>query len=129
MEKFESVGKRIREARRNLGMTQLELGRLTGYTDSTISHIEKGEVDLPISKLKALSMALRVTVDYLIDDYLLEIESKPGDIFKALPKEKQDEIMRELERKLLMEGVSTWHQQSGTKNEDDGSSASARTEK
>ena len=29
MEKFESVGKRIREARRNLGMTQLELGRLT----------------------------------------------------------------------------------------------------
>ena len=129
MEKFESVGKKIREARRNLGMTQLELARLTGYTDSTISHIEKGEVDLPISKLKSLSIALRVNIDYLIGDYLLEVEQKPGDIFRTLPKEKQDEIMRELERKLMMEGVSTWVTHAGTQNEGDGNSASARTEK
>ena len=127
MEKFESVGKRIREARKKLDMTQLELGRLTGYTDSTISHIEKGEVDLPISKLKALSFALRVSVDYLIGDYLMEIERKPGDIFKSLPKEKQDEIMKELERKLLIEGVETWHKQDGT--EEDGASESAKEEK
>lgn len=129
MEKFESVGKKIREARKNLDMTQLELARLTGYTDSTIRHIEKGEVDLPISKLKALANALRVTVDYLIGDYLLEIEQKPGDIFKALPKEKQDEIMQEIERKLMMEGVSTWGAHTGTRKEEDGDSASARMEK
>lgn len=122
MEKFESVGKKIREARKNLGMTQLELARLTGYTDSTISHIEKGGVDLPISKLKALASALRVTVDYLIGDYLLEVERKPGDLFKSLPKEKQDEIMRDLERKLMMEGIEIWQQQNGTGK--DGDSAS-----
>lgn len=122
MEKFESVGKKIREARKNLGMTQLELARLTGYTDSTISHIEKGEVDLPISKLKALASALRVTVDYLIGDYLLEVERKPGDLFKSLPKEKQDEIMRDLERKLMMEGIEIWQPQDGM--ERDGESES-----
>ena len=117
MERFASIGKRIREARKKIQMTQLELGRLTGYTDSTISHIEKGEVDLPISKVKALAEALRVTVDYLIEDYLLEVEYKPGDIFNSLPKETQEELIRELERKLIMEGIETWQQQRGTEKD------------
>ena len=63
-------------------------------------------------------------MDYLIGDYLMEIERKPGDIFKSLPKEKQDEIMKELERKLLMEGVETWHKQDGTENDGDSESRS-----
>lgn len=125
MNKFTSIGKKIREARKNLGMTQLELGRLTGYTESSVSHIEKGEVDLPISKVKSLAVALRVPVDYLIGDFLEESDQpEPGKVFETLPKEQRDAIMREIERKIIMEGVKLWPAQSGT--ERDGDSESRR---
>lgn len=126
MNKFTSIGKKIREARKNLGMTQLELGRLTGYTESSVSHIEKGEVDLPISKVKSLAVALRVPVDYLIGDFLEENDQpEPGKVFETLPKEQRDAIMREIERKIIMEGVKIWPAQNGT--EKDGDSESQRT--
>ena len=126
MNKFTSIGKKIREARKNLGMTQLELGRLTGYTESSVSHIEKGEVDLPISKVKSLAVALRVPVDYLIGDFLEENDQpEPGKVFETLPKEQRDAIMREIERKIIMEGVKLWPAQSGTVK--DGDSESQRT--
>lgn len=126
MNKFTSIGKKIREARKNLGMTQLELGRLTGYTESSVSHIEKGEVDLPISKVKSLAVALRVPVDYLIGDFLEENDQpEPGKVFETLPKEQRDAIMREIERKIIMEGVKLWQAQNGTVN--DGDSESQRT--
>ena len=43
----------IREHRKAAKMTQEELARRTGYTDrSSIARIEKGEIDLPQSKIK-----------------------------------------------------------------------------
>ena len=52
----------IKKLRIEKGMSQSELARLTGYTDrSSIAKIEKGEVDLTQSKIKAFASALNVT--------------------------------------------------------------------
>lgn len=52
----------IRNRRKELGMSQEELARKTGYTSrSTIARIENGEIDIPQSKIKAFAEALKTT--------------------------------------------------------------------
>ena len=57
----------IKIHRKAAKMTQEELARLTGYTDrSSIARIEKGEIDLPQSKIKQFAEALGVTPGHLM---------------------------------------------------------------
>lgn len=54
------LGKRIKDRRLELSLTQDELAKLTGYTSrSSINKIELGLVDLPQSKIEALARALK----------------------------------------------------------------------
>lgn len=54
--------KNIKELREEKKMSQDELAKLTGYTSrSSIAKIEKGEVDLPQSKIIAFANALGTT--------------------------------------------------------------------
>ena len=53
--------KNIKKRRKELHMTQTELALLTGYSDkSAISYIEKGKVDIPVSKIDEFAKALQV---------------------------------------------------------------------
>ena len=57
----------IKIRRKAAKMTQEELARLTGYTDrSSIARIEKGEIDLPQSKIKQFAQALGTTPGHLM---------------------------------------------------------------
>lgn len=60
-------GKRIKDKRVELNMTQEELAKRAGYTSrSSINKIELGLVDLPQSKIVAIANALGVTPTYLL---------------------------------------------------------------
>lgn len=57
----------IKTCRKAANMTQQELARRTGYTDrSSIARIEKGEIDLPQSKIKQFAEALGTTPGHLM---------------------------------------------------------------
>ncbi len=57
----------IKKFRKKSEMTQDELAKLTGYTDrSSIAKIEKGEVDLPQSKIILFANALGVSAGTLM---------------------------------------------------------------
>ena len=57
----------IKYFRTSLGMTQDDLARLTGYTDrSSIAKIERGDVDLPQSKIMLFASALGVDAGILM---------------------------------------------------------------
>ena len=57
----------IKTLRKAAKMTQEELARRTGYTDrSSIARIEKGEIDLPQSKVKQFAEALGTTPNHLL---------------------------------------------------------------
>ena len=72
-ENMENMFTRIKQRRIELGMTQDELANKTGYSDkSAISHLEKGELDPPQSKIIALADALKTTPAYLMDGYDIE---------------------------------------------------------
>lgn len=70
--------KKLREERK---MSQDELAKLTGYTSrSSIAKIEKGEVDLPQSKIIAFANALKTTPGALMGLTEVEKSYKPQTI-------------------------------------------------
>ena len=53
---------KIKDLREKLNMSQQELAELTGYTSrSSIAKIEKGEVNLPQSKISVFAKALKTS--------------------------------------------------------------------
>lgn len=66
--------KNIKKLREEKNLSQDDLAKLTGYTSrSSIAKIEKGEVDLPQSKIIAFASALGTTPGKLMG--LTEVES------------------------------------------------------
>lgn len=58
---------RIRQRRKDLGMSQSELAGKAGINQTTISTIELGKVDPTTSNIKMIAAALDVSLDYLIN--------------------------------------------------------------
>lgn len=90
-----NIGKRLRQIRKEKGITQGELAYLMGYkSKSTISKIEK-EINKPnietVEKLaKALDVKVMDLVDYLTEDETPEEPVKP---VKGSPQWYQEEII------------------------------------
>ena len=59
-------GKRMRDRRRGLGVTQAQLAETAGTAQARISQIENGESEPSIDVLMRLARALGVTTDYLL---------------------------------------------------------------
>ena len=64
---FIELFKRIKNRREELNMSQEELAKKLGYKSrSSINKIEKGENDIPQSKIAAFAAALETTPEYLM---------------------------------------------------------------
>lgn len=61
-----SIGPLIAEARKALGMTQVELAKASGYTQSSISRTESGKCGTTFETLNALSDAMGAEVNVSI---------------------------------------------------------------
>ena len=61
-----AMGDRIKERRQALELTQGTLARQTGVTTSFIGHIERGEKLPSLETMARLSLALDVSLDWLV---------------------------------------------------------------
>ena len=62
-----TLGEKVKARREQIGMTQEELARKMGYkSKSSITKIEKGERDLPQSKIKQIADCLGTSPSYLL---------------------------------------------------------------
>ena len=69
MTKQLKIGEKIRDARKQLGLSQGALATMSGYTSrSSINKIELGLVDIPQSKLILIAKALNLSPKFLIED-------------------------------------------------------------
>lgn len=72
-----AFGERVRQRRKELGMTQLDLGLKMGFkSKQSVCHIEAGDRNLKQSQVVALANALGVTPAYLMGWKTSEEEKK-----------------------------------------------------
>lgn len=62
-----TIGKRIKECRMKIGMTQEELAEVLYIPKTTVSSYERDVVDMKMGIIKELAKALHTTVGYLIE--------------------------------------------------------------
>ena len=95
-----TVGEKIKTLRKQLGLTQTELGEQLGVQKNAVSKWETGRVDdIPGSKIRSMAALFGVSPSYLIDD---EEESVCFDDFtyamyneaKDLPEEKKQMLLQ-----------------------------------
>lgn len=60
------IAERIKAKRKELGWTQPELAEKMGYNKSTVLRIERGEVNLPQSRISQFARVLGTTPGYLM---------------------------------------------------------------
>ena len=71
------LGEKIRKIRRDMGITQENLGEEVGLTPATISRIEGGSRGLSIERLEAIAKALDVSMAELFLDEAERVEFHP----------------------------------------------------
>ncbi len=69
-----TIGKKIRELRKKAGLTQKELGRLSGTSETTIKQYELGKRQPRMEQLQKVATALNIQVNDLLPwEYIPEI--------------------------------------------------------
>lgn len=62
------IGASLRQARRDLDLSQAELARMIGLSKGRMSQYELGERPIPLVELEALAEALEVSLAYFLDE-------------------------------------------------------------
>lgn len=65
-----SFGMRVRRKRKEIGITQAKLAELCEVSVPFIGHIERGSRSPSLESLLTICQVLKVTPDYLLQDYL-----------------------------------------------------------
>lgn len=60
-------GKRIKECRTNLGISQEELGYMTGLHRTYIGHIERAEKNITLKNIEKIAKSLNIDIKDLFD--------------------------------------------------------------
>lgn len=63
---YQAMGRRIRQRRRWLDMTQEQLAEAVGVCTSFIGHIERGSRKLSVETLWAICKALEISMDDIV---------------------------------------------------------------
>ena len=81
---YKKLGKRIREERLHLRLTQSQLAEDIDISDTYMGAIERGERGLSLDTLVMLAERLGVTVDYLLSDTVGTTDSIILEQFKQI---------------------------------------------
>lgn len=81
---YKRLGKRIREERQRLNLTQAQLAEDIDISDTYMGAIERGERSLTLDTLVRLVNRLGVTVDYLLADSVSDNDSNIMKQFKQI---------------------------------------------
>ena len=99
-----NIGKRIKQRRKELGMSADKLGEILGKDRSTIFRYEKGDIEnLPLDILQPIAKALNTTPSYLMgwedkkntpeELKLTEGEQLLLDLFRQVPEDQQQLVL------------------------------------
>lgn len=96
-DKLMNIGNRIRNRRKELGISAEEMAAKTGISRSTMFRYEQGTIEnIPARHLKTIATALGVTLDYLFGDSPNDQPFLPNDQSFCPTTKKERECMKQL---------------------------------
>ena len=81
---YKRLGKRIREERLRLNLTQAQLAEAVDISDTYMGAIERGERSLTLDTLVRLVNRLGITIDYLLSDSVMDSDASIIEQFKQI---------------------------------------------
>ena len=96
---YTNLGKKIKEERMKIGLTQEELGEKIDSTGAYIGQIERGERNASMTKIMLIAEKLNVSIDYLTGNvYFNNNSSLDDNIMEELRSttNKQKEMIKEI---------------------------------
>lgn len=90
---YEDLGLKIRQARRQQGLTQEQLAEMTGISTSFLGHIERGSRIASLETVVELCNALKVNPNYLLSASLEDDVHYP-DTMSSGNKARMSEFLR-----------------------------------
>lgn len=99
MDNEKIIGRRIRAAREESGLSQEQLGSLIGYSAMGVSHIENGSRKVKLEDLQKIAEKLRVEISYLLEPIT---KQTPTVIFRRGDEDTSEE-QKKAEQKALTE--------------------------
>ncbi len=81
---YRKLGRRIREERLRLHLTQAQLAEAVDISDAYMGAIERGERSLTLDTLVRLVNRLGVTVDYMLTDSVSNSDANIMDQFRQI---------------------------------------------
>ena len=98
------LGKRIKEERLKLKLTQSQLAEDIDISDSYMSYIERGEKSLSLETLVNIANRLGVSVDYLLQESVPINDENITDQFRCLIQDKTS-----AEKQMAIDVVKTMY--------------------
>lgn len=71
---------KIRENRRKMGLTQIELAKALNISQASLSGYETGRIEPDVKTMRKMSDLFGVTLDELFGDQINDVETQPNDI-------------------------------------------------
>ncbi len=81
---YKRLGKRIREERRRLNLTQAQMAEDIDISDTYMGAIERGERSLTLDTLVRLVNRLGVSVDYMLSDSVTDNDANIIEQFRQI---------------------------------------------
>lgn len=81
---YKRLGKRIREERQRLNLTQAQLAEDIDISDTYMGAIERGERSLTLDTLVRLVNRFGVTVDYMLSDSVTDSDANITEQFRQI---------------------------------------------
>ena len=101
---YKYLGKRIKEERLKLKLTQFQLAEEVDISDSYLSYIERGEKSLSLETLISIANRLGVSVDYLLQESVSPNNDNIVDQFRCLIQDKTS-----TEKQMAIDVVKTMY--------------------
>ncbi len=103
---YVSLGKRIKNRRNQLKITQEKLGEICELSAAHIGHIERGTRILSVEVLFRIAQALDISVDYLLFDSVdnNKILNSLSSVIKNADNEKQKQLLNIV--RILSENIN-----------------------
>lgn len=110
---YVELGRRIASARKENGLTQVQLAEILGISQQTMAHYEVGRLRIAVSMIPILAKVLTISYEELLADNSTRKTSKRGPTAKLQYQIEQISELPRTKQKFVMDMLDTVIQQQG----------------